>query len=99
MKTEKEMEKPLSGFSNTFHDEKFFSPPFREIFFSMCFSFSLGIYESLESRARERLIPTPLYQFHPLHEYLDISQAITADISSAKNQRPELNQEALVSVH
>ena len=40
MKTEKVMGKTLSGFSNTFHDEKFFSPPFREIFFSVFFFFT-----------------------------------------------------------
>ena len=43
--------------------------------------FSLDIHESHDSRPRERLILTPPYHFHLLHEHLRISRAITPESS------------------
>ena len=40
-----------------------------------------NIHESQDSRGRGRPILTPLYHFHMLQEYLDISWAITAESS------------------
>ena len=50
-------------------------------FFSMWVFLSLDIYKTQDSRGRRMLIMTPLYHFHPLHEYLDNSMTNTAESS------------------
>ena len=40
---------------------------------------------------------TPHYHFHPLHRHLDISRAITAELTSGHSQQSDLNREPLVS--
>ena len=45
----------------------------------------------------EAISLTPLYHFPPLHRLLDISQAITAEFTSAHSWQPDLNQKPLLS--
>ena len=57
------------------------TPPSPASFFLSGFSFT-NIHNSQDSRGRGRpFFLTPLYHFHPLHRYLDISRAITAESS------------------
>ena len=48
------------------------------VFFYLGF-LSQCIHKSHGSRGRETPIVNPHYHFHPIHKYLNISQAITAD--------------------
>ena len=43
--------------------------------------FQIPYWHESQDRARRKPILTPLFQFHPLHEHLDISLVITGESS------------------